>query len=101
MIVHYVCLVQAILMNPLPLLALFHPSTQVSPPVVPILVVLPSLVYATPVPSKVTPLAHETLSLFPPFSISLSAIVRFVCHVVASLPLLPKILSTQVGLLET
>ena len=101
MMVHPIFLMPTVMMSPLPVRALFHQSSQVVPPDIPILYVLPSPVCATPVPSGVAPSTHATPSLFPTFSIFLSALVRSSYRVLSSSPLLPKILSTQVGMLET
>ena len=56
-------------------------------PVVPVLATLPSPICATLVPFGVTPSTHATLSLFPPFFVSLSTFARFSCRIVDSSPL--------------
>lgn len=99
--VHPVCLMPVVLMIPLPIWALFHMYAHVAPPIVPIFVALPSPICATPVPFEVAPSTHATPSLFPPFLVSLSSFGHFACHVVASFPLWPKMLSPQVDLLGT
>jgi len=87
MMVHPIFLMPVVLTTPLPVRVLFHLSAQVAPPIVPVLAVLPSPFYKSLVPSRVAPSTHATPSLFPPFSISLFAFVRFSCRVVASFPL--------------
>ena len=84
-----ICLVPAVQMSRLPVRVQFHMSVHVVPPTVPILVVLPSLVCAAPVPSRVAPSTHATPSLFPPFFVSLSAFTHFTYCIFASLPLWP------------
>ena len=101
MMVHPIYLMTAVLMNPLPVQALFHLFAYVVPPVAPIVVVLPSPICEALVPSVVSPSAHATPSLFPPFFSYPSAFTRFTCRVVSSSPLLPKLFSAQVGLLGT
>ena len=99
--VHPICLMPTILMSLLLVQVQFHPFVQVAPPVIHVLVSLPSPVCATPVPSGVAPSTHATPSLFPPFSVFLSAFPRSSYHILESSLLLPKTLSAQVGLLGT
>ena len=62
-----VFLMPTILMNPILVWVLFHLFVHVVPPAVPIADVLPSPVFATLVPSRISPSAHATPSLLPPF----------------------------------
>lgn len=86
-------------MSRLPIWEKFHLSLHVAPHVVPIPVAVPSSIYSTLVPSGVVPSTHVIPSLFPPLSIFLFAFVHSSYHAIASLPLMPKFLYAQVGLL--
>ena len=70
-------------------------------PAILVLNALPSLICVAPIPSRVSPSTHANPSLFPPSSVFLSAFAQSSCHVVSYLPLLPKLLFTQVGMLKT
>jgi len=84
MMAHPVCLMPVVLMSPLPVWAIFHPSAQDAPLTIPVISAIPFPICAAPVPSRVFPSTHATPSMFPPFSVSLFAFVRFICRVVAS-----------------
>jgi len=84
-------------MSLLPIWAQFHISVHDTPPVVPLLLELPSSICSALVPSGVSPLTHATPSLFPPLSIFLSTFACSSYCVVAYSPLLPKLLFCTSG----
>ncbi len=85
--VHPVCLMPVVLMNPLPVEVLFHLFSHVVPLAVLVFVVLPSPVCAALVPSGVAPSAHVTPSLFPQLFSYPSSFMQFACRTIASSPL--------------
>lgn len=101
MTAHPICLVPAVQMSWLVVQVQFHLSTNVAPANVHVLFALPYFFYVGPIPSGVSPSTRANPSLLPPFSIFISAFANSSCHVVASSPLLPKLLCAQVGMLRT
>jgi len=66
-----------ILMSLLPIRPQFHLSVQVVHPAIPVLVMLPSPICASHVPSRVSPSTHATPSLFPQLYNFISSFVCF------------------------
>ena len=82
--VHLVCLMLVVQMNQLLVRALLRLSAHDVPPVVSIVIALPSLVGTTLVVSGVAPLAHAATLLLP-FSSYPSIFARCAYHATASL----------------